>query len=79
MQKEEISLPNAGFVRLHQILKVFPVSPSTWWAGVKSGRFPRPIKLGANTTAWKAHDINKLIERAERGTLAASGGPEHRT
>lgn len=39
-----------------------PVSRSTWWAGVKSGRFPAPVKLGPRTTAWRAEDIAKLIE-----------------
>ena len=40
-----------------------PLGRSTWWAGVKSGRFPKPVKLGPRTTAWKVEDINALIER----------------
>ncbi|WMT73863.1 AlpA family phage regulatory protein [Bradyrhizobium sp. Ash2021] len=32
-----------------------PVSKSTWWQGVKDGRFPRPVKLGAKTTAWRSY------------------------
>jgi prophage regulatory protein len=55
------SIPETGFVRLPQVLSVFPVSKSTWWAGVKSGKFPLPVKLGANCTAWKAQDIHNLI------------------
>lgn len=39
-----------------------PVSRSTWWAGVKSGRFPAPVKLGPRITAWRSDDIAKLIE-----------------
>jgi predicted DNA-binding transcriptional regulator AlpA len=39
-----------------------PVGRSTWWAGVKSGRFPKPVKLGPRTTAWKVEDIRALIE-----------------
>ena len=38
-----------------------PVSKSTWWAGVKSGRFPKPVKLGPRTTAWRVEDIRSLI------------------
>ena len=68
MQREQAPLPTVGFVRLPQILDVFPVSASTWWAGVKSGRFPAPVKLTANTTAWRAEDIHALISRIERGT-----------
>ncbi len=38
-----------------------PVSKSTWWAGVKSGRFPKPVKLGPRITAWRAEDIQALV------------------
>ena len=55
-------LPETGFLRLSTVLRVFPVSKSTWWAGVKEGKFPKPIKLTKRTTAWKAQDIRELIE-----------------
>lgn len=64
-----IQLPETGFVRLPQILAVIPVSRSAWWAGVKSGKYPAAVKLGANTTAWKAEEIHALIEK-----LAKHGG-----
>lgn len=57
------AFPDTGFVRLPQVLAVFPVSRSVWWAGVKSGRFPAAIKLGTRTTAWRAEDIRALIEK----------------
>ncbi len=57
-------LPEAGFVRLPKILAVYPVSRSTWWAGVKSGRFPPAYKLAPRITAWKCQDIRTLIEQA---------------
>lgn len=56
-------LPATGFVRLPQVLSHIPVSRSTWWAGVKSGKYPSAIKIGANTTVWKAEDIHALIQR----------------
>lgn len=52
-------------LRLNEILAPegpIPVCRSTWWAGVKSGRFPMPIKLGARITAWRQEDIFKLVE-----------------
>lgn len=65
-------LPETGYLRLAQILgnpnaqppvpAVIPVGRSTWWAGVKSGRFPKPVKLGPRTTAWKVEDIRALID-----------------
>jgi predicted DNA-binding transcriptional regulator AlpA len=42
------------------------VSKSTWWAGVKSGRFPKPVKLGPRITAWRSGDIRALIEQLGR-------------
>lgn len=60
------SLPHEGFVRLKLILAPrgpIPVSRSTWWEGVRDGRFPKPVKLGPKTTAWRVEDIRGLIKR----------------
>lgn len=59
------SLPETGFIRLPDVLKVYPVSKSTWWAGIKEGRYPKPVKLGPKITAWRVEDIRTLIEQAE--------------
>lgn len=55
-------LPETGFLRLPQVLRFIPVGRSTWWQGVKEGRFPKPVKLGPKTTVWKAEDINLLLK-----------------
>ena len=52
-----------GFLRLPQVLALIPVSKSSWWNGCKSGRFPKPVKIGPNSTAWKAEDIAELMQR----------------
>ena len=64
-------LPETGFLRLSQIIgnpkakppipAVIPVSKSTWWEGVKSGRYPQPVRtLGRRITAAKdAHDTEQ--------------------
>lgn len=52
-----------ALLRLPQVLALIPVSRSTWWAGCKSGRFPKPVKLGPRTTVWRASDIHALLER----------------
>jgi prophage regulatory protein len=57
--------PNLGFMRLPAVLAVIPVSRSTWWAGIKSGRFPKPVKLARRISAWRVTDIQALIERVE--------------
>jgi prophage regulatory protein len=52
---------NQGFLRLPQVLELIPVGKSTWWANVKSGKFPKGYKIGPNTTAWKKADIEALL------------------
>lgn len=68
------TLPETGYLRLQQIIgnpnasppipAIIPVSKSSWWAGVKDGRFPKPVKLGPRTTAWKISDIREFVEKA---------------
>lgn len=65
-------LPETGFLRIRQILgdptadppvpALIPIRKTTWWAGVRSGRFPRPVKLGPRTTAWRVEDIKSFIQ-----------------
>lgn len=53
-------LPETGYLRLPQIIgdqqatppipAVIPISKSSWWAGVKAGRYPKSVKLGPRTT-----------------------------
>ena len=59
------NFPETGFVRLSHILAPkgpIPVSKSTWWQGVKDGRFPQPQTLGPRTTVWRAKDICAFFE-----------------
>jgi prophage regulatory protein len=67
--KNFIDLPETGFLRLPAVLSLIPVSKSTWWAGVKSGRFPKPVKLGPRTTAWSSADISKLLQEFQTARL----------
>jgi len=70
------NLPQVGFVRLHQIIgnakskpqipAIIPISRSAWWAGVKSGIYPKPVKLGLRATAWRVDDIRALIDELEK-------------
>lgn len=67
-------LPSTGFLRLPQIIgnpkanppqpPIIPVCRSAWWAGVKIGRYPKPVKLSPRVTAWRAEDIVALIASA---------------
>ena len=60
-----LPLPPTGFLRLRAILAPagpIPISKSTWWAGIKDGRFPKPLKLGSRVTVWRVEDIRRLLE-----------------
>lgn len=71
-------IPKAGLARLEQLIgdrrasppipPVIPVSKSTWWAGVRSGCFPPPVRVNKGVSAWRWEDINRLLEslRPER-------------
>ena len=60
------------FLRLKQIIgdpkaeppiqPILPISKSSWWDGVKSGRFPKAVKIGANTTVWREDEIRSLVD-----------------
>jgi len=58
--------PEDGFVRLKQILAPegpIPISKSTWWKGVKSGKYPKSHKISANVTVWRAKDIRVFMDK----------------
>lgn len=68
-------LPATGYLRLRDIIgrpatkddpgipAIIPVSASTWWAGVRSGRYPQPTRaLGARITAWSVGSIRGLVD-----------------
>lgn len=67
MAQSSTAVPEVGLLRLHQIIgdpkanppvpPIIPVGKSSWWAGVKSGRYPAPVKLGPRTTCWRVEDI----------------------
>lgn len=70
-------LTEIGYLRLSQILgnpkgnpptpPIIPIGKSSWWEGVKSGRFPKPVKLGPRTTVWRVEDIRQLISNGIKG------------
>lgn len=51
------------FLRLPEVLKLFPVSKSTWWAGIKEGKYPKGTKIAPRVTAWRESEILSLISR----------------
>lgn len=57
------------YLRLKQIVGptgLLPISASTWWQGVKEGRYPQPMKLGPRITVWRRSDIEACIEQLQK-------------
>lgn len=63
--QQPATLPAEGYVRLPQVLAVIPVCKSTWFNGIKDGRYPKPVKLGPRTTVWRVADIRAMIQSLE--------------
>jgi predicted DNA-binding transcriptional regulator AlpA len=65
-------MPPIAFYKLYQIIgkpkavppvpALIPIGRTTFLNGVKAGKFPKPIKLGARSVAWKVEDIRALVE-----------------
>jgi hypothetical protein len=36
----------------------YPVAPATIWRWVKRGKFPSPVSLGPQTTAWRVDELD---------------------
>ena len=56
---EIINVPGSGNAPL------IPVGRSTWFAGVKDGRYPKPVQLSKRLVVWRRSDIQALIDSLE--------------
>lgn len=50
-------------IRLPDVLAIYPVSRSSWYAGIKNGIYPEPEKIGKRSSAWRISAILRLIEQ----------------
>ena len=56
-------LPEIGFVRIRTVLQIIPVSRSSWYLGIQQNKYPKPVKLGPRSAAWRVEDIRELINK----------------
>ena len=65
-----IATASARLIRLPEVLKIYPVGKTSWYAGVKSGEFPQPVKLnlGGRAVAWYEHEV-VVFARSLRGNV----------
>ncbi len=56
-----LTMSAVNLYRLPQVLKRIPVSRSSWFAGIHTGRFPRGYNIGPRTTVWKSDEIDQVV------------------
>ena len=70
IQKGNDPQPRAGntsrLLRLPQVLARFPVGRSSWYAGIAAGLYPRPVRIGKRSVAWREEEVTALIGIVER-------------
>ena len=57
-KSQQTSPSISQFYRLPQLKANLKVSGSSIWAWVKAGKFPKPVKLSPNCTAWSAQVVD---------------------
>lgn len=60
-------LPSEGFIRVRQVLQMFPISRTTLWRKVNAGEFPEPRKLGPKTTVWDIEELRAFKNSVSKG------------
>ena len=61
-------------LRLRQVLERVPISKSSWWSGIKTGRYPSGRKLSERTTVWLESEIMAVVKGTWEQTQPDSGG-----
>ena len=67
------NVPAIEFVRLPAIIGSppgtgpVPVSRATWYAWIRKGYAPAPVKIGPRASAWRAEEIRAFVERLNDG------------
>lgn len=66
------SVQGDRLLREPAVLEIMTLCRSIWWAGIKDGIYPPPLKISPRVSAWRASDIDSLLERlsAEAATAA---------
>lgn len=49
-------------LRLPAVLAMLGASRSAWYLGIKEGRYPAPVRLGARAVGWRSEDIQRLVQ-----------------
>ena len=66
VQKKNVqALPtdsNLALMKLQQVLTHLQISRSSWLEGVRTGRYPAPVRLSPRRVAWRVSDIKAFVD-----------------
>ena len=62
-------LPCSAVIRLPDVLRIYPVSKSHWWDGIKKGIYPAPVKLGVRARGWRLGEVLALTKQDINGEV----------
>lgn len=64
----EVSLPGnftdrpEKLYRLKDVLRLIPISKSSWFEGIKKGKYPAGHLLSERTRVWKESELRAIID-----------------
>lgn len=56
-----MNVTEGGLVTLKTALQIFQISKSSFYAGIKVGRYPASVRMGPRTRRWRIHDLMLLV------------------
>ena len=61
--------PTDMLVRIDKIVGpegLIPISRSAFYQGIKEGIYPKPVRLGKRTSAWRMSELMLIIQAARQ-------------
>lgn len=55
-------LPHDGLAKERPVYQFAAISRSTMWAQIKAGKFPKPVKTGARSIAWRCAEVRAHVD-----------------
>jgi len=55
-------------VRMSRLVEMIGLSRSTIWKLLSEGKFPKPIRLGSRSIAWRINDIEEWLQSRQELT-----------
>lgn len=65
--KSELYFQPGRLYRANTVCEGLTISRSALYNGVRDGRYPPPVRLGARTTVWRGEDLLAIIAHGPGG------------